>query len=352
MNLRFQQLQLHINQGRARRLGAPRAQSTHPKAHGHHLRKTIAKSLIAKSHVDLPHTPHYKVAVTGFNRIQHRVLFMATLRVGMIGYRFMGKAHSNAWRQEPPIPEIGNQSSTTPVHKTAVKSDGPNVILFPGPTNGKNPRCRQKANGKSVSSHVGNKDEGDMLYFRHATEVVVRVDISNSFLTSETLGELSMLGIKSRFWDYLEKLVDDCNPRSQKRLGDGCQITFGSAEEGLFVATSLLREMYRLGINVHAAITFGPLVIDKYNERQGRPLDLCAIIEKCHFARIPGKSAKRFAPVRIVVDARFRATLTRSQSRWLKFVGYLPLKGSKAPERLYLLDWQHYDCRHPAFHAA
>lgn len=26
---------------------------------------------------------------------------MATLRVGMIGYRFMGKAHSNAWRQAP-----------------------------------------------------------------------------------------------------------------------------------------------------------------------------------------------------------------------------------------------------------
>jgi hypothetical protein len=24
-----------------------------------------------------------------------------TLRVGMIGYRFMGKAHSNAWRQAP-----------------------------------------------------------------------------------------------------------------------------------------------------------------------------------------------------------------------------------------------------------
>src|SRR6059036_3456227 len=24
-----------------------------------------------------------------------------TLRVGMIGYRFMGKAHSNAWRQVP-----------------------------------------------------------------------------------------------------------------------------------------------------------------------------------------------------------------------------------------------------------
>ena len=28
--------------------------------------------------------------------------FMAkTLRVGLIGYRFMGKAHSNAWRQAP-----------------------------------------------------------------------------------------------------------------------------------------------------------------------------------------------------------------------------------------------------------
>src|SRR5215831_14490223 len=24
-----------------------------------------------------------------------------TLRVGMVGYRFMGKAHSNAWRQAP-----------------------------------------------------------------------------------------------------------------------------------------------------------------------------------------------------------------------------------------------------------
>ena len=24
-----------------------------------------------------------------------------TLRVGLIGYRFMGKAHSNAWRQAP-----------------------------------------------------------------------------------------------------------------------------------------------------------------------------------------------------------------------------------------------------------
>ena len=26
-----------------------------------------------------------------------------TLRIGMIGYRFMGKAHSNAWRQAPQI---------------------------------------------------------------------------------------------------------------------------------------------------------------------------------------------------------------------------------------------------------
>jgi len=24
-----------------------------------------------------------------------------TLRVGMVGYRFMGRAHSNAWRQAP-----------------------------------------------------------------------------------------------------------------------------------------------------------------------------------------------------------------------------------------------------------
>jgi len=26
---------------------------------------------------------------------------MKTLNVGMIGYKFMGKAHSNAWRQAP-----------------------------------------------------------------------------------------------------------------------------------------------------------------------------------------------------------------------------------------------------------
>jgi hypothetical protein len=31
-----------------------------------------------------------------------------TLRVGMIGYRFMGKAHSNAWRQVPRFFSLGN----------------------------------------------------------------------------------------------------------------------------------------------------------------------------------------------------------------------------------------------------
>src|SRR5687767_9843906 len=47
---------------------------------------------------DLPHTAHYKVARTGFNIY---FIMPRTLRVGMIGYRFMGKAHSNAWRQAP-----------------------------------------------------------------------------------------------------------------------------------------------------------------------------------------------------------------------------------------------------------
>lgn len=43
---------------------------------------------------------HYKVRETLFNTGFN--LFMSrTLRVGMIGYRFMGKAHSNAWRQAP-----------------------------------------------------------------------------------------------------------------------------------------------------------------------------------------------------------------------------------------------------------
>lgn len=30
-----------------------------------------------------------------------------TLKVGMIGYRFMGKAHSNAWRQAPHFMPMG-----------------------------------------------------------------------------------------------------------------------------------------------------------------------------------------------------------------------------------------------------
>jgi predicted dehydrogenase len=52
-----------------------------------------------KSLVDLNVSGHYKVRVTVFN---HYFKIMAkTLRIGMIGYRFMGKAHSNAWRQAP-----------------------------------------------------------------------------------------------------------------------------------------------------------------------------------------------------------------------------------------------------------
>ena len=39
-------------------------------------------------------------------------LMSKTLRVGMIGYRFMGKAHSNAWRQVnrffPELPALAN----------------------------------------------------------------------------------------------------------------------------------------------------------------------------------------------------------------------------------------------------
>src|SRR5208337_3384442 len=47
--------------------------------------------------VDLNVKAHYKD-----RRIQFNPKFMAkTLRVGLIGYRFMGKAHSNAWRQAP-----------------------------------------------------------------------------------------------------------------------------------------------------------------------------------------------------------------------------------------------------------
>jgi predicted dehydrogenase len=47
--------------------------------------------------VDLFVTAHYKEA-----RIQFNPNFMArTFRVGLIGYRFMGRAHSNAWRQAP-----------------------------------------------------------------------------------------------------------------------------------------------------------------------------------------------------------------------------------------------------------
>src|SRR5687767_4931433 len=49
-----------------------------------------------KSFVDLKIEGHYKVA---HSVIQQTLFMPKTLRVGMIGYRFMGKAHSNAWRQ-------------------------------------------------------------------------------------------------------------------------------------------------------------------------------------------------------------------------------------------------------------
>ena len=51
-----------------------------------------------KSHVDLEKLSHYKDAQQQFNPYFDMA---KTLRVGMIGYRFMGKAHSNAWRQAP-----------------------------------------------------------------------------------------------------------------------------------------------------------------------------------------------------------------------------------------------------------
>jgi predicted dehydrogenase len=44
---------------------------------------------------------HYKVNDTLFNSYFTNINMAKTLRVGMIGYRFMGKAHSNAWRQAP-----------------------------------------------------------------------------------------------------------------------------------------------------------------------------------------------------------------------------------------------------------
>jgi len=47
--------------------------------------------------IDLRNGRHYKVHGCEFNSY-----FMTkTLRIGMVGYRFMGKAHSNAWRQAP-----------------------------------------------------------------------------------------------------------------------------------------------------------------------------------------------------------------------------------------------------------
>ncbi|HOB33033.1 MAG TPA: hypothetical protein PKH32_09160, partial [Verrucomicrobiota bacterium] len=42
--------------------------------------------------------PHYKVGGRYFNP---NFNMARTLRVGLIGYRFMGRAHSNAWRQAP-----------------------------------------------------------------------------------------------------------------------------------------------------------------------------------------------------------------------------------------------------------
>src|SRR5207302_3155536 len=48
---------------------------------------------------DLANCAHYKGGRSEFNP---NFEFMAkTLRVGMIGYGFMGRAHSNAWRQAP-----------------------------------------------------------------------------------------------------------------------------------------------------------------------------------------------------------------------------------------------------------
>lgn len=59
--------------------------------------------LSSKSFIDLKNGGHYKIQTTCFNiNFSKHFPFMAnTLRVGMIGYRFMGKAHSNAWRQAP-----------------------------------------------------------------------------------------------------------------------------------------------------------------------------------------------------------------------------------------------------------
>ena len=50
----------------------------------------------------------------------------STLRVGMIGYNFMGKAHSNAWRQVnrffPDLPGQVELSSVCGRHREAVEN--------------------------------------------------------------------------------------------------------------------------------------------------------------------------------------------------------------------------------------
>ena len=51
-----------------------------------------------QSPIDLKIVGHYIKTADAYSTTN----FMArTLRVGMVGYRFMGKAHSNAWRQAP-----------------------------------------------------------------------------------------------------------------------------------------------------------------------------------------------------------------------------------------------------------